>query len=290
MRKSLPFIAIAGALIALAGLLVYMNREAPADPGAGLSRAGESPSKEKKSEASRSRNRLLKTTAAKPADFPAGVPPITVPMGSPAPAVIHYPDVFPESPDEIQIRLLEVSSGMGKEGVEEYTHFMNTLKVDRALSAALIHEALEEMPSQDRFETEGRKLVFALGELAHKSSMPALQEILDEPLPPFEEIGHHYNPQNEAIVTRGMALDSMLKVTDRYQDPETVKAMYHTLNDLLEDPETSTDIAIKAAHILQTHADDPAAEAARQQEILGADREFIASVEFVHELPPTDDE
>ena len=247
-------------------------------------------SDQKKREMSRSRNRPLKSSKKSPVDFPTGVTPIAVPTATPAPPVIHYPDVFPESPEEMQIRVLEVSSGMGKEAVEDYTNFMNTLKVDRALSAALIHEALEEMPSKDRFETDGRKLVFALGEIAHKSSMPALQKILDEPLPAFEEVDHHYNPQNEAIVTRGMALDAMLKVTDRYQDPDTVSHMYHSLNDLLEDPDTSTHVAIQAARILQKHADDPAEELARQQGILGEDRALIASVEFVHELPPTDDE
>lgn len=201
------------------------------------------------------------------------------------------PVQLPDTPAELRDALLRLSASTTPDGVRGYADFVDALRTDRELAAELMHEALAEMPPDAQRGEDGRRLIHAMGEVADSTSLPVLAELATRPLPPVSEVEseHVVDPHQDAAVAASMALKAMVKVVERTREPAAVATLHDTLQAILADPEGDAHVTVTASLLLRAHADDPAAEQLRQEQLLGPDRAWVARVEARTSLPPTAD-
>jgi hypothetical protein len=178
-------------------------------------------------------------------------------------------EAIPTSAKQMTQRLLQVSDQWTPDGEQHYFDFINALRADREQSAALLHEALSAALSPPVQQVVARRIVYAIGHIAHESSMPILDDLIAEQMQLAME-GEDLE-RREHNMLAGMALHVLEAIVDRYRTPTHIKSFQRLLDSLLSMADISPHLAATASSILISHALDRDAERQRVALLLGND-------------------
>lgn len=167
----------------------------------------------------------------------------------------------------------------GPDAETRFHRFIDALRADRQTSAAYLHRELERLGPEDKLGDAGRRIVFLLGHLAHKSSIPHLSSLIEMEAGErgtADDCPHAELPS----ITKSFAAHALDMIATRYHSPETVLPIAELLEDVLKDPDQSPHLKVTAATILLSHTESPEARAKQLAEWMGEDA-FLLELELV---------
>jgi len=178
----------------------------------------------------------------------------------------------------MRTRINDVSDLWSADGEAIYLSFIDSLRADRALSSRRIHEALgDAIAGNDQHSA--RRLVYALAQVGHESSIPVLTDLVLSDLPPLVAVDDGHTDRFEGEVLRDMALQSIEALTTRNRRPENIKKFQTTLLQLVEGIDESRHLAVTAAHILIARSASPDEERKLIAQIWGDENSDLLQVE-----------
>jgi len=189
-----------------------------------------------------------------------------------------------EQASPVAQKIWTLSSAISEHARDDYLDYMEVLAADRAASAGAIAEAFNGLPHQQRFGFAGRTLIYSLVHVAHRDSIPLLQDILAEALPAPSGTDELIDERANVALTQSTAIRALHAIASRYDDPEVVSTVVDELEAVLANAGACRDVKLSAADVLLTHAEHPKERTEELAKLMGSDGDILRNL-TIHPAP-----